>query len=113
MLGLERERLGEVPLEVVPGLAGNPVQEVEREVVEAHLTEVGGRATHVVGSRPPLENVEEVRLEALRPERDPRHAVAAEECGDLGSDRLGVGLDGDLLRFGKGREQPRELRGDA
>ena len=39
MLGLERQGLGEVALEIGGALAGNPVDEVERNVVESGITE--------------------------------------------------------------------------
>ena len=52
-----------------------------------------------------------MRLEALRPERDPVDAVLAEERGEGGRDRLRIRLDGRLRRGGKPGEQPRERRG--
>ena len=45
MLGLERERLGEVGLEVGGPLARDPVDEIEGDVVESGISEnVHGRA---------------------------------------------------------------------
>ena len=75
MLGLERQRLGEVALEVGGALAGNAVDQVEREVVESRLAQTE-RHAHVVGLRVPLEHAEQVRVEALRAERHAVHTVS-------------------------------------
>ena len=80
MLRLERERFGQVGVEVGGALAGDPVDEIERDVVESGITETRDRAPDVVGRRLPLEHVEQVRLEALCAERDARHAVRAEQA---------------------------------
>ena len=77
MLGLERERLGEVALEVGGALAGDAVDEVERDVVEAGITESATARADVLGAGAPLEHREQVRLEALRAERDAVDAVLA------------------------------------
>ena len=70
VLGLEGERGVEVARQVFGRLAGNPVDQVEREVVETGFAERRDGGAHVRGARAPLEHLEQVRLEALRPERD-------------------------------------------
>ena len=84
MLRLERERLAQVGVEVGGALAGDPVDEVERDVVEAGITEERERAPDVVGPRAPLEHLEQPRLEALRAERDARHAAVAQSAASSG-----------------------------
>ncbi len=75
MLRAERERFRQVGLEVALGLARDPVEEVEREVVEARVSRnVANAPAHRLGPGPPLEHLEECRLEALRAERDAVHA---------------------------------------
>ena len=64
-----------------------------------------------VRARAALEHVEQVRLEALRAERDAVDPVLAQQRGQLGRDRLGVGLDRRLRRVGKPVEQARERVG--
>ncbi len=108
MLGLERDRLGEVALQVGGALAGNPVDEVERDVVEAGVAERVHGASYVLGPRPPLERLEQVRLEALGAERDAVDAVLAQQRGQLGRDRLRVRLDRRLGRARQPGEQARQ-----
>ncbi len=67
------------------------------------------RPPDVVGSRAPLEHLEQVRLEALGAERDARHAVLAEERGELGRHRLRVRLDRHLVGRGQRAEEALEL----
>ena len=105
MLRLERDRLGEVALEVGLALAGNPVDQVERDVVEAGFAQRPHGRAHVLRARAPLERLEQVRLEALRAERDAVDAVLAQQRGEAGRDGLGVGLDG---RLGGGRQAGEE-----
>ena len=57
----------------------------------------------VVGRRPPLQHLEQARLEALRAERDAVDSVLAQERGEGGRDRLRVRLDGQLLRSAAAR----------
>ena len=59
MLRLERERLGEVALEVGGALARDAVDEIERDVVESGITKTVHGATDVVGPRAPLEHVQQ------------------------------------------------------
>ena len=69
MLGLERERLGEVGVEVGGGLAGDAVDEIERDVVKSGITENVHGAADVFGLRAALQHGEKSRLEALRAQR--------------------------------------------
>ena len=108
MLRLERQRLGQVALEVGLALAGNPVDQVERDVVEAGVAELVHRTADLVRRRAALQDVEQVRLEALRADRDPVDAVRAEECRERGRDGLRIRLDGRLRRGGQRFEEPRE-----
>ena len=76
MLGPECERLGDVGVELGGALAGNPVQEVERDVVKSGITQSVDRATDVLGPRAPLQHVQERRLERLRAKRHPIDSVS-------------------------------------
>ena len=107
MLGPELDRLGQIALEVADALPRDPVDEVERDVVEAGLAQRSHGAADVVGARTALEHLEQVGLEALRSERDPVDAVLAEQRRELRRDRLRVRLDG---RLGRGRESGEEAR---
>jgi hypothetical protein len=69
----ERERLAQVGVEVGGALAGDPVDEIERYVVNSGITKIVDRAPDVVGPRLPLEHLEQPRPEALCPQRDPVH----------------------------------------
>ena len=68
MVGAERDRLREIGGELRRRLAGDAVDEVEREVVEAGVAEVAERALDICGRRAALEHFEEVQLEGLRAE---------------------------------------------
>ena len=70
VLGLEREGLGEVAVEVGGALARNAVDEIERDVVESGIAKSVHGAADVVRRRLSLEHLEQVGLEALRAERD-------------------------------------------
>ena len=109
MLGLEREGLGEVAVEVGGALAGDPVQEIERDVVESGITKSVHRASDVVRRGVPLEHGEQVRLEALRAQRDPVDAALAQQPRQLGSHRLRVRLHGELVRRRQRPQQARQL----
>ena len=108
MLRLERERLGEVALEVGGALARDPVDEVEREVVEAGLPERVHRAADVLRARAPLEHLQQVRLEALRAERHAVDAVLAQQRGEAGVTVSGFASTVTSAAAGKRGEQPRE-----
>ena len=111
MLGLERDRLREVALEVGHALAGNAVDQVERDVVEAGFPQRRHGGADVLRARAPLERLEQVRLEALRAERDAVDPVLAEQRGEAGRDGLGVGLDRRLGGVRQAGEQARERGG--
>ena len=66
----ERERLVEVARQIGGALAGNAVQEVERNVVKRGITKMVERAPDGLGTGAPLERDEEMGPEALRSERD-------------------------------------------
>jgi hypothetical protein len=70
VLGLERERLGEVGVELGGALAGNPVEQVERDVVKSGITENVHRTADVVRPRAPLKHLQQPRLERLSAKRD-------------------------------------------
>ena len=111
VLGLERQGLGEVALYLGGALAGDPVDEVERDVVKSGITKKIDGAPDVVRSGNALEHLEQARLEALRAERDAVHAVAAQQRRELGRHRLRVRLDGHLGGVGQPGEQTLERRG--
>ena len=96
MLGLERERLREVVLQLGGGLARDAVEEIERDVVESGITKSVHGAPDVVGAGPALEHLEQMWLEALGPERDTRDAGRAKEAGQILRHRLRVRLDRHL-----------------
>ena len=77
VLRAERDRLCEISLEVGGALAGNPVQEIERDVVKSGITQMVERAADGLRAGPSLEHLEQVRLEALGAEGDARHAPVA------------------------------------
>ena len=104
MLRRERDRLGEVALEVGGALARDAVDEIERDVVKSGIAKKVHRLPDDIGSRASLENVEQVRLEALRAERDPVHAAVPKEPRERRCDRLRVRLDGHLLGRGQSLE---------
>ena len=60
VLGLERESVGEIRLEVGGALARNPVDEVERDVVESGITQSVHRPPDVVRSGNALEDLSSV-----------------------------------------------------
>ena len=72
MLRFERERLGEVGLEIGGPLAGDPVDEIERDVVETGITENVHGPPDVLGLRATLQYGKQRRLEALCAHR---HAI--------------------------------------
>ena len=76
VLGLERQGVREIRVEVGGALARDAVDEIERDVVETGITKSVHRASDVVRCRPALENGEQVRPERLGAERDARHVRA-------------------------------------
>ena len=99
MLGLEREGVREIRVEVGGALARDPVDEIERDVVESGITQSVCCSSDVVRTGNALEHLQQLRPERLRTDRDAIHAAPAEERGQLGRDRLGVRLHGQLLRL--------------
>src|SRR5207244_2057132 len=69
VLGLERQRLGEIGDEIGGALARDPVDEIEGDVVKSGTTEIVDRAPDVDRRRTPLEDAQQVRLEALSADR--------------------------------------------
>ena len=110
MLGAERERLVDVGVEAGGALAGDPVDEIERDVVESGITEMVEGPLDVVRPGNALENLEQRRVECLRPQRDPRHAARTKERGKLGGHRLGIRLHCHLDRRGQCFQQSGEAR---
>ena len=104
MLWLERERLGNVGIEIGGLLPRDSVEEVERDVVKSGITEMIERGPDVVRSGNALEHFEQTRLEALRPERDTVDPVPPKQRRELARHGLGVRLDRHLC----GRRQRRE-----
>ena len=88
VLRRERERFLDVELEGGGALAGDPVQEVERDVVKIGITQMVEGAADVIRPGAALEDLEEVWLEALGTERDTRHPRLTEKLGELRRDRL-------------------------
>ncbi len=68
MLGLERESVAQVGVEIGGALAGNPVDEIERDVVKSDITQSVDGAPDIVRAGPPLEHRQQMRPEALRAE---------------------------------------------
>ncbi len=110
MLGAERKRLAQVAIEVGGALAGDPVQQVERDVVKIGITKMVEGATDGIRTGAAFQHLEQRGLEALRSERYAGDAASAQQVRELGSHCLRVRLDGHLLRGRKAREQPLELR---
>ena len=110
VLGLERERLVEVPLEIRLRLAGDAVDQVEREIVEPGLTQHLERAANVGRLGGAAERAQEPRVERLRAERDAVDAGAAEQRRERRVDRLGIRLDRDRACGGQRAQQVLERR---
>ncbi len=96
MLGRERQSLRKVTIEIGGLLARDPVDEIERDVVERGITKSMNGAPDVVRTGNALEHLEQPWCERLRPERDPGDAAFAQQRGQLRRDRLRVRLDGHL-----------------
>ena len=62
VLGAEGQSLVEIPFEVGGLLAGDPVDEIEADVVKAGITQMVERSPDVLRPGAPVENVEEARL---------------------------------------------------
>src|SRR6185437_1605206 len=90
-------------------LAGDPVDEIEADVVKTGITKMVERAADAVGARATVEHAEQELVEALRAERDARHAACAEERCELRRDGFGIGLDRHFLGRWKGGQEPSQL----
>ena len=104
VLGLERQGLGEVAFELGGALARDPVDEIERDVVESGITKTVDRAPDVVRSGNAIQHVQKGPVEALCAKRHTVDAVSAQKRGELGRHRLRIRLDRDLVRV---RQAPR------
>ena len=111
MLRPEGDRLCEVEGEVGGALAGDPVDEVERDVVKSGITQMVERAPDGDRTRLALEHGEQFWPEALRAERDARDSGVPQQPRELGRDGLGIRLDSGLRSRRKPREEAGELRG--
>ena len=98
MLRLERECVVEVGFEIGGALAGDPVDEIERDVVESGIAKMMHGASDVVRMGNTLEHLEQSRPERLRAERDAIHAGGVERAGELRRHRLRIRLDRHFLR---------------
>ena len=76
MLRLEREGVAEIGFEIGGALAGDPVDEIERDVVKSGITKMMHGAPDVVRTGNTLEHAQQLGLEGLRAERDARDAGA-------------------------------------
>ena len=129
VLRLEREGVREVRVEIGGALARDPVDEIERDVVETGITKSVQSAPDVVRTGNALErlelhliaapddlatrriapahprrkfpDLEQPRPEGLRAERDAVHATRAQQGRERGGHCLGVRLDGQLLGLGQ------------
>ena len=89
-------------------LARDAVDQVERDVVEAGITQEAERASDVVRPGRPVEHLEQLRLERLRAERDAVDPAPAKQCGELGGHGLRVRLDRQLVARRQRGEQALE-----
>ncbi len=109
VLRFQREGFGQIEGEIGGALAGNAVDEIERDVVESGITESAHRPADVVRGRLPLERLEQMRPERLCAERDASHTRGTQRRHHLRRHRLGIRLDRQLTRRRQGPEQPLEL----
>ena len=77
MLGAERERLVDVGVQAGGALAGDPVDEIERDVVESGITEMVEGSSDVGRTGNALEDLEQRRVSLERR----REAVEAQTAG--------------------------------
>ncbi len=106
MLGIERERFLDVGFEHGGGLARDAVEEIEGDVLETAISQNVHRPADVLGVAAPLQHVQEGRVERLCAERHAIDTVSLEKRRQVGRDRLGVRLDGDLVRAGQRSQKP-------
>ena len=108
VFGLERQGVREVRVELGGALAGDPVDEIERDVVETGITESLHCAPDVVGTGNALQHFEQVRPKRLRAEGDAVHPMLAEQGCEGRRHGLRVGLDRQLLDVRERAEHARE-----
>ena len=110
VLRFQCEGFGQIGVEIGGALAGNAVDEIERDVVESGITESVHRPADVVRGRLPLERLEQMRpgttVRRARRESHPRHERRARTSGVTVS---GFASTVSSLADGKAREQPLEL----
>ena len=111
MLGLERERLGEIAFEVGGALAGDPVDEIEGDVVKPGITKMVERAPDVLRPGPPLEHVEQALWKLCAPSETRVTPASRRSARELGRDRLRVRLDRHLLGGGQRLDEPTSSAG--
>ena len=108
VVGLERQGLGEVAFEVGGALARDPVDEVERDVVDSGITNGVHGAPDVVRSGNTFEHVQKVHVEALCADRHAVDTISAQQGRELRRHGLGIRLHGDFVRIGQRRKQALE-----
>ena len=81
MLRLERERLVEVGVEIGGALAGDAVDQIERDVVKAGSAESVTARRDVVRARPTLEHVEQAAAGSSARRARRGHTALAQEGG--------------------------------
>ena len=96
VLGPELESVGEVGIEIGGGLARNPVDEVERDVVKSGITKMVEGTPDGVRLDNTVEDLQQVRPEALHAQRDSIHTLRAQHAGELLRHGLGIRLDRHL-----------------
>ena len=87
-----RERLGPVAL----GLAGQTVDQVERDVVKAGLARVLIGLLRLLEIVPPPDELEQIVVRGLHADRKAVHALLAQKLERVEAGRIGVAFDGDL-----------------
>ena len=112
VLGLERERLVQVALEVRGALAGDAVEEVERDVVKPGIPEMVERSA----GRPLDRRAARARSSSrgwklCAPSETRVTPLSRRSAASCGRHRLRVRLDRHLLGAGQRAEQPLELAG--
>ena len=106
VLRSERQGSVEVGIEVGGGLARDPVDEVERDVVKSGITKMVEGASDGVRLGNALERGEQVRTKALRAEGHAVHPLFLQERREPGRHRLRVCLHCLLLGVRQRGQQP-------
>ena len=98
MLRPERKGVTEIGGQIGGALAGDAVDEVERDVVESGITQMMHCVPDVVRTGNTLEHPEELGPERLGAERHTRDACGLQRPGELRRHRLWIRLDRHLVR---------------